>query len=57
MIRQIEVEQGAARRTAALMGLIVILSLAIPGVVVFRGFERSTHLPGNLPYPDALERH
>jgi hypothetical protein len=37
MIRRIEVEHGEARRTAALMGMVVILSLAICGVTIMRG--------------------
>jgi hypothetical protein len=45
MIRQIEVEEGEARRTAALMGLVVILRLAIPGVMVMRGLEQSFQIP------------
>lgn len=37
-------EEDAARQTAALMGLIVILSLAIAGVLLARELAKSTKL-------------
>ena len=50
MIRQIEIEESEARCTAALMGLIVILGLAIAGVAILRGLEQSIHLPTQTLY-------
>ena len=43
MIRQIDIDQGAARRTAALMGMVIILALAIFGVIVLRGLQQTTY--------------
>jgi hypothetical protein len=37
MIRQIEIQDGEARRTAALMSVIVILVLALSGVWIMHG--------------------
>ncbi|HTT81202.1 MAG TPA: hypothetical protein VMF86_16140 [Stellaceae bacterium] len=37
-------EDGEARRTAALMGLVVVLSLAIAGVILVRALRREAAL-------------
>jgi hypothetical protein len=52
MIRQIEIEEGEARRTAALMSTALILALAIVGVLLMRGLtERAYKEASSQHYP------
>jgi len=43
-MRRSGAEEDAERRTAALMGFIVILVLAIAGVILVRELAKKTHL-------------
>jgi hypothetical protein len=43
-MRRSGAEEDAERRTAALMGFIVILLLAIAGVILVRGLTQKAHL-------------
>jgi hypothetical protein len=48
MLRQIEIEEGEARRTAALMGTALILALAVVGVMLMRGLSENSRFEDRL---------
>jgi hypothetical protein len=48
MLRQIDIDESEARRTAALEGIIVILGLAVPGVLLTRQLYESTQTANQL---------